>query len=359
VATIRERKPGVWEVRVFTGRDESGEPTQLSRTVRGTKRDAQRLAASLESRPAPNAAGRTVTDALNAWREVNDPVWADSSRRDYEIRANAILGDPISKVSLARLSISDVEQWHARMRKARVGEAAIRSRHAAMRAALSQAVRWSWINSNAAREARLRQPRLRVREAMTVEEVTAVITAAATIDPAAALALRLAAVAGARRAELAGLRWADVKDGQLTISSSVVGDAEARRLNATKTGVHRTVQLDEATLAVVGTLRKEREQLSPYMFSYDDRPAPPARVGWWWSRSRQLSGIDRQWRLHDLRHWSATMAISAGHDVRTVAGRLGHANAALTLRTYAHVVHGADAQVATTLGDLIDAGLAK
>jgi len=31
-----------------------------------------------------------------------------------------------------------------------------------------------------------------------------------------------------------------------------------------------------------------------------------------------MSGIDPKWRLHDLRHWSATVAIGQGHDVRTV-----------------------------------------
>ena len=62
------------------------EPTQISRTVRGTKREAQRVAATLESRPPSNAAGRTVTDVLAAWRDVNQPVWAESTRRDYESR---------------------------------------------------------------------------------------------------------------------------------------------------------------------------------------------------------------------------------------------------------------------------------
>src|ERR1039458_4109114 len=35
MATIRERLPGVIEVRVFVGRDEAGRPVQVSRTVRG------------------------------------------------------------------------------------------------------------------------------------------------------------------------------------------------------------------------------------------------------------------------------------------------------------------------------------
>jgi integrase len=58
--------------------------------------------------------------------------------------------------------------------------------------------------------------------------------------------------------------------------------------------------------------------------------------------------------LHDLRHWTATAAIGGGHDLRTVAGRLGHANPAMTMRVYAHVVDGADEAVASTLGQAID-----
>ncbi|MGH9282266.1 MAG: site-specific integrase, partial [Acidimicrobiales bacterium] len=168
---MRQRKPGVWEIRVFTGRDQSGRPTQTSRTVRGTKREAQRVAASLESRAPSQAAGRTVEDVLRAWQEVNESVWSPASRRDYGGRVKAILCDQLAGLGLARLSVADVERWHARMRKAGVGEQAIRNRHSALRAALSQAVRWGWLATNVAAAARLRQSSQTPRESMTVEEV--------------------------------------------------------------------------------------------------------------------------------------------------------------------------------------------
>ena len=356
---MRQRKPGVWEVRVFTGRDERGQPTQASRTVRGTKREAQRVAASLESRAPSQAAGRTVADVLRAWQDVNEAVWSPATRRDYAGRVRAILTDPVAAVGLGRISVADVERWHARMRKAGVGERAIRNRHSALRAALSQAVRWGWMGTNVAAAARLRQPRQTTRDSMTVDEVRAVIAAAETIDPAASLALRLAAVAGLRRAELAGLRWADVAGERLTVDSSVARHSGPHGSSvlvdaATKTANRRVVRLDADTLAAIDALRAERAAASPYLFSLDDRPPPPSRIGWWWTRARSIAGIDPRWRLHDLRHWSATMAIGAGHDVRTVAGRLGHANPAMTLRVYAHAVEAADEAVAKMLGGLLD-----
>ena len=190
-------------------------------------------------------------------------------------------------------------------------------------------------------------------------EVRVVIAAAATIDPMAALALRLAAVAGARRAEVAAMQWDKIVDGKLTIDSSIEEvrheDGTKEFVDApTKTANSRVVRLDTSTLAEIEALRAERSSVSRYMFAIDDAPPPPARIGWWWTRARDLAGLDKKWRLHDLRHWSATIGISSGHDVRTVAGRLGHANPAMTLRVYAHAVENADASLAAHLGDLLD-----
>ena len=89
------------------------------------------------------------------------------------------------------------------------------------------------------------------------------------------------------------------------------------------------------------------------MFGLGVELVSPDRIGWWWTRARQLSGIDPKWRLHDLRHWSATVAIGQGHDVRTVASRLGHANPAMTLRVYARAFATADQAVAVSLGELL------
>ncbi len=118
MGSFREKRPGMWEIRVFTGRDDGGKPTQFSRTVHGTKREAQRVMSTLESRPAPHAGGRTVADVIAAWREVNQYAWTEATKRDYAHRATAIGKDRIANVAVARLGVRDVEQWHSRMRKA-------------------------------------------------------------------------------------------------------------------------------------------------------------------------------------------------------------------------------------------------
>ena len=99
MATLRERRPNVWEVRIITGTDAHGRPTQLSKTVRGGEREAQRVAAEIEAGSARAAPVRSLKK------------------------------DPIVKVSVARLSVGDVERWHTRLRQGGMGDAGVKNQH--------------------------------------------------------------------------------------------------------------------------------------------------------------------------------------------------------------------------------------
>jgi integrase len=158
---------------------------------------------------------------------------------------------------------------------------------------------------------------------------------------------------------LAALRWDKfvgdkvVVDGQIIVSTDADG-VRAPRLKPTKTGSRRVVTLSPALLAMVEEARAKYGDVTTWLFTPDADPPNPDRIGWWWRRSRELAGIDDHWRLHDLRHWSATQSIASGQDVRTVAHRLGHADPAMTLRVYAHAVERADEALAQILGSTLD-----
>jgi integrase len=67
-------------------------------------------------------------------------------------------------------------------------------------------------------------------------------------------------------------------------------------------------------------------------------------------RFRRLAyglGIDAH--LHTLRHYAATELLTAGVDLRTVAGRLGHGDGSVTLRHFAAWVNPADQRAASIL----------
>jgi integrase len=73
--------------------------------------------------------------------------------------------------------------------------------------------------------------------------------------------------------------------------------------------------------------------------------------------SHALARLNRRiglnYHLHELRHFTATIAIAAGADIRTVAGRLGHADPSVTLRIYAYAVEARDREVAAILGKAV------
>ncbi|WP_315987523.1 tyrosine-type recombinase/integrase [Actinomadura sp. HBU206391] len=59
-------------------------------------------------------------------------------------------------------------------------------------------------------------------------------------------------------------------------------------------------------------------------------------------------------RLHDLRHVHATSLLLAGVAVHVVAARLGHADPAITLRVYAHVISSQVTQAADIFARAVD-----
>lgn len=67
---------------------------------------------------------------------------------------------------------------------------------------------------------------------------------------------------------------------------------------------------------------------------------------------RRATTPDRRKCDSTTNHYVATRLLSAGVDVRTVAGRLGHRNAATTLNVYSHFVPEADQDAAEIPGRL-------
>ncbi|MCP3856529.1 MAG: hypothetical protein GY698_17590 [Actinomycetia bacterium] len=215
-------------MRVFVGYDDEGKPVQVSRAIRGGKRDAERLAAQLSSRPAPRSTELTVAELLDEFMGHKGPSWSLSSRRDYASRAERIKAEEIGAKPVSRLSVAEVDRWHLRMHTAGVGESQIRNLHTLLRAAFSPAVRWELLPANPVASTKLQRRKKTPRGVMSVDEVALALTVAEQVHPFAPLALRLAAVSGARRSELAGLRWDRVVDGRLIIDQAITIDRTQR-----------------------------------------------------------------------------------------------------------------------------------
>jgi integrase len=92
----------------------------------------------------------------------------------------------------------------------------------------------------------------------------------------------------------------------------------------------------------------------PYLLSRSpDGAAPCLPDGLTAGYARLAKALGIPGHFHELRHFAATVAIGSGADVRTVSGRLGHADPSVTLRVYAHAVRARDRELAGLLGSTV------
>jgi integrase len=236
--------------------------------------------------------------------------------------------------------------------------------HWILNATLAAAVRWGWIPSNPADAAKKPRRKPPQPEPPTAAEAARIIEAAWAQDASWGTLVWLVMVTGVRRAELAGLRWrhVDLDGGTMKISRNWLRSGGQDIDKDTKTHQSRTLALDGATVEVLAEHREryrqqvERVGVEPsedaFVFSarpIHDRPYSPSRVTHRYSDMCAELGLESH--LHALRHYSATELLTAGVDLRTVAGRLGHGGGgATTLRVYAAFVGEADRRAAEILG---------
>ena len=152
------------------------------------------------------------------------------------------------------------------------------------------------------------------------------------------LLVRLAADTGARRGELAALGTQDLDRRILTIERAV----SASQLTIPKSGRARTLAIGASTadlwhhlLRVWST--RAGEPLGPWLFSPDPAHHRWLRTEVLGRRFIQLpdvAGVPDA-TLHRLRHSVATFLVARG-EILAAQARLGHADAATTLREYPH-----------------------
>jgi len=179
----------------------------------------------------------------------------------------------------------------------------------------------------------------------------------------------LFATTGMRRGEAAGLTWDDVDlvagHVRITWTLGVVRNkatwkprpksaAGERRMALDPTTVqalreHRRRQNEKRLLVGSAWQRRQtdwrRQHRDDLAFTWPDgRLVHPQRLSKWFVKHCDRAGLPRI-RLHDVRHTyaSAALANATGwHEMKVISQRLGHANIAITLDMYAHVLPAAD-----------------
>jgi len=370
--TKRQRKPGVWELRVYVGNDAAtGRPLQVSKTFHGGVREADAALRAFVDQQAPSrtdGVGATFGQLLDEWLgECERLELSPTTLRNYRSQIESTLRPALGKVSLARLNAKQLDDFYGTLKERGLSARTIHHYHATISAALHQAARWGWVRRNIAELAKAPKVVHHRVTVPSVEVVRKVVEVAEERDPDLASLLMFAALTGMRRGELCGLRWSDVdfELARIEVARSVVVVVGGVQDKSTKTNRSRYVALDPVGVSLLtGRLEETRAAArdasielptDAYVFSPEldgNEPFRPDYLTSFFTKVRNAAGAPGV-RLHDLRHFTATQLIGAGVDVRTVAGRLGHSDPSLTLRVYGHVLEERDRAAAAVMGSLL------
>jgi integrase len=363
--------------------------------TRAGSREAAKQLAALVAEVERGGHGGTSTfgTLLDEWtahgeRMGRSPKTLYEYRRKIDKRIRPALGAK----GLDKLTAHDLDRFYAAQLATGLGERSVHHLHRMISAALRQGRKWGMVK-NVADDATPPTPQKTELSVPSPAQVSALIREAArptSRSPELASVITLAVLTGMRRGELCGLRWSDVdwKGSAVTVRQSVWQTSEGIGTKAPKTHQTRRLLLGEHAMALLAgrldrakaeaKMAKVKLPADGYIFSPDVDAASPTRpdlVTQAFTRlCRRMEApalahlretkpratrvnlvpADRwDYRLHDLRHYTATQLFAAGLNPKTVADRLGHADPSITLRVY---TANTDAQ-AQEAADTLEAGL--
>ena len=199
----------------------------------------------------------------------------------------------------------------------------------------------------------------------TVEQTVAFLRA--THGHRFANAYHLMVLTGMRRGETAGLHWRDVDldAGELAVTCQLAQIGWRTEITPPKTPEsQRTIALDDSAIKLLRAQKTWQEEAriqhgtgwedNDLVFTNPDgtklHPAQLTYEFYKLVRENELPPI----RLHDIRHGTATHALTAGIDIKLVQDLLGHTTSSFTRDTYQGVADEARRAAASTLAKLLN-----
>jgi integrase len=381
--SLREKRPGVFEIRVAVGVDPvSGRTVQRSFWFHGAVEDAEERRRELAAQFAEYRSIRraapflTVGELLERWLCAQHE-WRPSTWVGVRSNVKALSADPIARGRVATLRPEVVRVTMARWREAGAGVSVVSGRFRVLRSAVGWAQSESIIDRNPLRDMR-GPPRPGTRMHVPEQDVLALLhmsemlveKAEAAFDGTVSsrkslhkaeqvrLLTRLAADSGARRGELAALKFSDLDGRVLHIERGVSGEEigptktkRTRRLTLGRTTVELWRASEQTWRRRVGDVEFGEWVFSPT--SDHQQRLTAGALGHWFAElcaEADLVGVS----LHRLRHSVATFLVGRGEILRA-QHRLGHRDPSTTLRNYAHALPLEDGEVADDIDIILGA----
>jgi integrase len=352
--TITRRKDGRWEAR-YQVHTASG-PKRKVLYGKTRAEVAEKLAKALSDRSSGltfDTENLTLSEYLDRW--LSDSVLDTVRQRTWE-RYEQIARVHI-KPALGRIKLKALTSAHARALYREKMATGLASRtvqyiHTTLHKALNDAVADGLIPRNVTEGIKVPKPKKKEINPLSPDQARAFL-AAARGDRFEALYV-LAVHCGLREGELLGLKWEDVDldAGTLAVRRTLSETRTGHRFEPPKNGKGRNIKLTAGAVEAMRRHRKRQlEKRIQFAGLYEDHGLVfPNQVGKTMNAKNltarsfkpllDRAGLPRSVRVHDLRHTCATVLLSKNVHPKFVQELLGHANIAITLNTYSHVLPG-------------------
>jgi len=368
--TIQQRGRDSWRIRAYVGRDGTGTKRYVSRTIHGARRDAERELSRLlvEVDEGRHVASPTMTldDLLDRWLHVKRQHVQPSTWVNYEWVARTYVRPALGDRTIGALRPIDLDLLYAQLGGRGLSVRTVRICHTVLRQSLEQARKWGLLARSPAVGATPPTQHKHEVNPPTLDQVLDLLEAAFDKDPALGVYLWLKSATGCRRGEVCALRWHDVDLDrcEVRLRRAIAKDYDGGLIEKdTKTHASRRLALDAGTVALLRQhrLRQREQALALGVTLADDallfanaegRPWRPDVCTNRFGRLRAELDLEHV-RLHDLRHFVASVLIDGGIPISTVSKRLGHSQMSTTLNIYTHALPATDQNAADYLGTLL------
>lgn len=368
---LTRRGKASWRLKFDAGTDPaSGKRLTKYVTLKGTKAQAQaeaaKIIASTVTGEFVDPSQETVAAFIERWladhadHNVGHKAWTR-----YAELLRKHVGSRVGNIPIQKLQAKDLARVYSEMAKEGLSDLTRLHAHRVARTMLKHAVQWGVVFRNVADL--VDAPRVAADEVIipSTDQIDAILTALRGGELYAVIATAIGS--GLRRGELCALRWSnvDLESGSLRVVQSLEQTKRGGLLfKAPKSAAgKRAVSLSPSTVAVLRTHKREQQErrlalglgrtpADGFVFaSVDGTALKPATLTQAWKRIMARMGTP-ELTLHCLRHYHVSALISAGIDILSVSRRIGHSGAALTLRTYAHLLKQKDDQAAAAIDEI-------
>lgn len=318
-------------------------PDRKQTSKRGftTKRDAREFMHSIESSKSqgtfidPADSKATVAVLGAAWLAGQSHL-KPSSRRPVESAWRLYVEPHWGARSVGTIKHSDVQVWVTKLTGELSATSVLRI-YGVLAGILDVAVKDRRLPSNPARGINLPRKVAQRKTYLTHEQV-ALLSASAGSN---GLLVEVLAYTGLRWGEVTGLRVRDVdlRQHRLNVQENAVMVGSVVHVGTPKTHASRSVPYPAFLAEPIELLVASRRGADSILFGdgHDHMRLPNSRDGWFAASVKRAQRADSPFPKvspHSLRHTAASLAISAGANVKAVQRMLGHASAAMTLDVY-------------------------